>query len=71
MKDGIHPNYLQTKIHCVCGNVVNTGSTKKDIAVEVCSNCHPFYTGEQKFMDTAGRIEKFRNKYKNHLIKGA
>lgn len=71
MKEGIHPNYLQTKIHCVCGHVINTGSTKKDIAVEVCSNCHPFYTGEQKFMDTAGRIEKFRNKYKNHLIKGA
>lgn len=67
MKEGIHPNYQEAKIHCACGNVVTTASTKKDISVEVCANCHPFYTGEHKLMDTAGRIEKFRNKYKNHL----
>lgn len=65
MKEGIHPNYQEARIHCVCGNVVATGSTKKDISVEICANCHPFYTGEQKLLDTAGKIEKFRNKYKN------
>jgi large subunit ribosomal protein L31 len=63
MKKDIHPDYLQTAIHCACGNVVETGSTKKDIRVEVCSKCHPFYTGKQKLMDTAGRIERFRKKY--------
>jgi len=65
MKEGIHPAYEQTKIHCVCGNIVNTGSTRKEISVEICSNCHPFYTGEQKLLDTAGKIEKFRKKYAN------
>ncbi|MBW7957377.1 MAG: 50S ribosomal protein L31 [Deltaproteobacteria bacterium] len=66
MKEAIHPAYNETKIHCACGNVVATGSTKKDISVEICSNCHPFYTGEQKFLDTAGKIEKFRKKYQKH-----
>lgn len=65
MKEGIHPGYEQTKIHCVCGNIVTTGSTKKEISVEICSNCHPFFTGEQKLLDTAGKIEKFRKKYAN------
>ncbi|MBI5492677.1 MAG: 50S ribosomal protein L31 [Deltaproteobacteria bacterium] len=68
MKEGIHPKYEDTKIHCVCGNVIATRSTKKEIAVEICSSCHPFFTGEQKLLDTAGRIEKFRKKYG---IKGA
>ena len=52
MKEGIHPNYQQTTIKCACGNVIETGSTKKDIRVEVCSKCHPFFTGKQKLVDT-------------------
>lgn len=63
MREGIHPEYNATKIHCVCGNVVETRSTRKDISLEICSNCHPFYTGTQKLVDTAGKIEKFRNRY--------
>jgi large subunit ribosomal protein L31 len=63
MKKDIHPDYFRTAIHCACGNVVEAGSTKKDIRVEVCSKCHPFFTGKQKLMDTAGRIERFRRKY--------
>lgn len=56
MKAGIHPDYQQTTIRCACGNVIETGSTKKDIRVEVCSKCHPFYTGKQKMVDTGGRV---------------
>lgn len=63
MKKGIHPDYYQTTVKCACGNVVETGSTKKDIRVEICSKCHPFFTGKQKLVDTAGRIERFRKKY--------
>ena len=63
MKEGIHPKYEAAKVHCACGFEVTTRSTKKNISVEVCSNCHPFYTGTQRLMDTAGRIEKFRRKY--------
>ncbi len=63
MKEGIHPKYEETKIHCACGNVISTRSTKKDISVEICSNCHPFYTGTQKLVDTAGKIEKFNRRY--------
>ena len=63
MKKGIHPEYKETKITCVCGNVIETRSTKKDIKVEICSQCHPFITGKQKLMDKAGRVERFRNKY--------
>lgn len=63
MKADIHPNYVATKIHCICGNVVETRSTVKDISLEICSACHPFYTGTQKLVDTAGKIEKFRRKY--------
>ena len=59
MKEGIHPNYQQTTITCACGNVIETGSTKKDIKVEVCSKCHPFYTGKQKMVDTGGRVSRF------------
>jgi len=65
MKEGIHPKYEETDVHCVCGNLIRTRSTKKDIAVEICSNCHPFYTGTQKFMDTAGKIEKFNQRYRS------
>jgi len=63
MKEGIHPNYKETIIKCACGNEVKVGSTKSDIAVEICSQCHPFYTGKQKLVDSAGRIERFRRKY--------
>ncbi len=63
MKVGIHPDYKETTITCVCGNVIETRSTKKDIKIEICSNCHPFMTGKQKLMDTAGRVEKFKRKY--------
>jgi len=63
MKKDIHPEYFQTTIRCACGSVVEVGATKKDISVEICSKCHPFFTGKQKLVDTAGRIERFRRKY--------
>jgi large subunit ribosomal protein L31 len=63
MKDKIHPKYEPAKISCACGNVIETRSTVKDIKVEICSACHPFFTGKQKLVDTAGRIERFRRKY--------
>lgn len=65
MKKGIHPDYQLTKITCVCGNVIETRSTVKDIHVEICSACHPFYTGKQKLVDTAGRIDRFNKRYAN------
>ncbi len=63
MKKGIHPEYQPAKITCACGNVVETYSTHGSFAVEICSNCHPFYTGKQKLLDTAGRVERFQRKY--------
>ena len=63
MKEGIHPNYQQTTIKCACGEVIETGSTKKDIRIEICSKCHPFYTGKQKLVDTSGRVDKFNKKF--------
>ncbi len=63
MKEGIHPGYAKTTITCACGNVIETMSTRKDIKVEICSQCHPFITGKQKIMDTAGRVERFKKKY--------
>jgi large subunit ribosomal protein L31 len=63
MKEGLHPSYKPTKIVCACGNVIETRSTRGDFHVEICANCHPFFTGKQKIMDTAGRIEKFKNRY--------
>lgn len=63
MKQGIHPEYKQTQIRCACGNVIETGSTKEDIRIEICSACHPFYTGKQKLVDTGGRVDKFRKRY--------
>ncbi len=63
MKEGIHPNYEQTTIKCACGNVIETGSTKRDIKVEVCSKCHPFFTGKQKMVDTGGRVSRFNKKF--------
>jgi large subunit ribosomal protein L31 len=63
MKKEIHPAFTETVIKCACGNELKVGSTKSDITVEICSNCHPFYTGKQKLVDSAGRIERFRRKY--------
>jgi len=63
MREGIHPNYQQTTIRCACGAVIETGSTKKDIKVEICSKCHPFYTGKQKLVNSGGRIERFNKKF--------
>ena len=63
MKEGIHPNYKPTVIRCACGAVYETGSTKQNITVEICSKCHPFYTGRQKLVDTSGRVYKFNKKY--------
>jgi large subunit ribosomal protein L31 len=65
MKEGIHPDYKPTKVLCACGNEISTRSVRGDFHVEICSSCHPFFTGKQKIMDTAGRIEKFKNRYGN------
>jgi large subunit ribosomal protein L31 len=64
MKAKIHPNYVDCVVVCGCGATFNTRATKPKIAVEICSACHPFYTGKQKFVDTAGRVEKFNRRYK-------
>ena len=63
MKKGIHLDYKETTITCACGEVIHTRSTKENMKVEICSKCHPFFTGQEKFVDTAGRVEKFRKKY--------
>ena len=63
MKAEIHPQYVECTITCACGEVVHTRSTRPQIRVEICSKCHPFYTGKQKLVDTAGRVEKFQKKY--------
>ncbi len=63
MKEKIHPKYLESTITCACGNVIHTRSTKPNIRVEICSSCHPFFTGKQKFIDSAGRVEKFQKRY--------
>ncbi len=64
MKEKIHPNYKEATIICACGEVIHTRSTKPNIRVDICSKCHPFFTGKQKFVDSAGRVEKFMKKYK-------
>lgn len=63
MKPEIHPNYQITTVTCACGNQFETGSTKAELRVEICSNCHPFFTGKQKFVDTGGRVDRFKKKY--------
>jgi large subunit ribosomal protein L31 len=63
MKQGIHPDYVMATVHCSCGNTFQTRSTKGDMRVEICSNCHPFYTGKQKLVDTGGRVERFQRRY--------
>ena len=66
MKEGIHPAYPGATVTCACGNVFATRSTRGDFAIDVCSNCHPFYTGKQKLMDTQGRVDRFRRKYEKN-----
>ncbi len=63
MKKGIHPEYYEAVVHCACGNTFTTGSTKEELRVEICSKCHPFFTGRQKFAERGGRVEKFKKKY--------
>jgi len=63
MKEGIHPKYGEAVIKCACGETFTTGSTKKSLHVEICSKCHPFFTGKQKLVDTGGRVEKFKKKF--------
>jgi large subunit ribosomal protein L31 len=63
MKEGIHPKYVETQVTCGCGNSFTTRSTRPELKVDICNSCHPFYTGKLKFVDTAGRIEKFQKKY--------
>ncbi|WP_126428888.1 50S ribosomal protein L31 [Brevibacillus marinus] len=63
MKPGIHPEYHTVKVTCACGNEFESGSTKQSLRVEICSNCHPFFTGKQKFVDTGGRVDRFKRKY--------
>jgi large subunit ribosomal protein L31 len=63
MKPDIHPEYVLAKVHCACGNEFETRSTTAEIRVEICSNCHPFYTGKQKLVDTAGKVERFNRRY--------
>jgi large subunit ribosomal protein L31 len=63
MKSGIHPNYELTTVTCACGNKIETGSVKRDLKIDVCSNCHPFFTGKQKFVDAGGRVERFKKKF--------
>jgi large subunit ribosomal protein L31 len=63
MKQGIHPEYHQCKVTCACGETFMTGSTKKEMRVEICSKCHPFFTGKQKLVDTGGRVDRFNKRY--------
>ncbi len=63
MKQGIHPNYVESTITCACGEVIKTRSSKPEIRVEVCSKCHPFYTGKQKLVDTGGRVDRFKKRF--------
>ena len=69
MKKGIHPEYKKSTITCLCGNVIETRSTQGEIHVEICSRCHPFFTGKQKLVDTAGRVERFQRKYGDYRKK--
>ena len=63
MKEGLHPKYESTTIRCACGELIETGSTKKDIRIEICSKCHPFFTGRQKLVDTGGRVDRFKKRF--------
>ena len=67
MKPEIHPQYQQVNVHCACGETFTTGSTRKELRVEICSKCHPFFTGKQKLVDSAGRIDRFQQRYAKKL----
>jgi large subunit ribosomal protein L31 len=69
MKTDIHPKYAESKVHCSCGNEFTTRSTTKELRVELCSECHPFYTGKQKLVDTGGRVERFQRRYQKSTKK--
>ena len=71
MKKDIHPEYKKARISCLCGNVIETRSTQEEIQVEICSSCHPFFTGKQKLIDTAGRVERFQRKYGDYRKKAS
>lgn len=71
MKDGIHPDYPAAKVACACGNTFVTKSTRGDFQVDVCSSCHPFYTGTQKLLDTTGRVDRFKKRYAQKTTPGA
>ena len=71
MKKGIHPDYVECTVTCGCGNSFKTRSTRAKITVEICSACHPFFTGTQKFVDTAGRVERFQKKFGGDYFKGS
>ena len=71
MKAEIHPNYVECKVHCACGNAFTTRSTRDSLHVDICSACHPFFTGKQKFVDTAGRVEKFQKKFAGNYFNRA
>ena len=66
MKDKIHPKYFDVTVRCACGEQIATRSTKKDVKVEICSKCHPFFTGKQKFVDAGGRVDKFKKRYSSN-----
>ena len=63
MKENIHPKYYEAVVHCVCGETFTTGSTKKELKVEICSKCHPYFTGKQKLVDAGGRVDRFKKRY--------
>lgn len=63
MKEGLHPKYTQTTVRCACGAEIATGSTKENLRVDICSNCHPFFTGKQKFVDAGGRVDRFNKRF--------
>jgi len=69
MKKGIHPNYVPCKVHCACGNEFETRATVPELKIDICNACHPFYTGKQKFVDTAGRVQKFMQRYGDYRKK--
>ena len=69
MKEGIHPKYQKANVTCVCGNTFVTGSTKKELRVEICSKCHPFFTGKQKLVDTGGRVDRFNRRFEKATAK--
>jgi large subunit ribosomal protein L31 len=71
MKEGIHPDYHAAQVHCACGNTFVTRSTRGDMQIDVCSACHPFYTGTQKLIDTAGRVDRFRKRYEKRVVPNA